>query len=169
MARRIRAQRRVSPPTTPGAQAGLLFGLAGLLPFFVAAAAMWAGFGRIGGWALVAVQALLAYGATIVSFLGGVRWGFELARPGGPDPRMLFASVLPQIGAWALIFLPMPAAYLPARFGGLLLLTALGGGADAVASDLPDWYRALRIPLTLGAGAALLAGLVWSLRLGRAA
>lgn len=165
MPRRLSSARRpLAAPTTPGAQAGWLLGLAGLIPFFVAGAALWAGYGRIGRWALVALQALLVSGATIVSFLGGVRWGFELARPGGPEPRLLFASVLAQIGAWALVFLPMPAADLPVRFGGLLLLLVVQGTADAISRDFPEWYRTLRVPLTVGAGAALAAGLWWALR-----
>lgn len=170
MARRILAGRsRV--PATPGAQAGWLLGAAGLLPFFAAGAAIWAGYGRIGFWALAAVQALLTYGATIVSFLGGVRWGFELQQPGGPAARNLFGSVLPQIGAWTLLFLPIPlpaawggaSAVLAVRFGGVLLLLLVQGVADALSRDFPEWYRTLRIPLTAGAAAAMLAGLVWAL------
>ena len=165
MPRRLSSARRpLAAPTTPGAQAGWLFGLAGLVPFFLAAAALWAGYGRLGRWAFVALQALLFYGATIVSFLGGVRWGFELARPGGPEARMLFASVLAQIGAWALVFLPMPGPALSVRLGGLLLLLMVQGAADAASRDLPEWYRTLRVPLTVGAGAALAAGVVWTLR-----
>ncbi|MBE7218003.1 MAG: DUF3429 domain-containing protein [Caulobacteraceae bacterium] len=166
MPRRLASSRRpLAAPVTAGAQAGWLYGLAGLVPFFVAAAAMWAGPGRLGHWAGVAVLALLAYGATIISFLGGVRWGFELQRPGGPDPRLLFLSVTPQIAAWALLFLPMPGAEpLAWRFGGLLALLVLVGVADVLSRDLPQWYRTLRIPLTVGAGAALLAALAWALR-----
>ena len=163
MARRLARSRPLAPPVTPGAQAGWLFGLAGLIPFFVAAAAMWAGPGRLGHWAGVAVLALLAYSATITSFLGGVRWGFELQRPGGPDPRLLFLSVTPQIAAWALLFMPMPGpAPLAWRFGGLLALLVVVGMADVLSRDLPEWYRTLRIPLTVGAGAALLAALLWT-------
>ena len=122
---------------------------------------MWAGPARLGHWAATAVLALLAYAATIVSFLGGVRWGSELQRPGGPEPRLLFLSVTPQLAAWTLLFMPMPLA---ARFGGLLVVLVLSGVADALSRDLPEWYRTLRIPLTVGAGAALLAALVWALR-----
>ncbi len=161
MARRIARQRRLAAPVTPGAQAGWLFGLAGLIPFFVAAAAIWAGSARMGHWAATAVLALLAYAATIAAFLGGVRWGSELRRPGGPEPRMLFLSVTPQIAAWALMFLPMPLA---ARFGGLLVVLVVTGIADTLSRDLPEWYRTLRVPLTTGAGAAVLAALVWALR-----
>lgn len=166
MPRRLASSRRpLAPPVTPGAQAGWLFGLAGLIPFFVAAAAMWAGPARLGHWAGVSALALLAYAATIVSFLGGVRWGSELQRPGGPDPRLLFLSVIPQLFAWGLLFLPMPgAAPLAVRFGGLLVVLLLVGIADALSRDLPQWYRALRIPLTVGAGAALVAALAWTLR-----
>lgn len=149
-------------PATPGAQAAWLLGLLGLAPFFLAGAVLWAGPGRLGPAVYLAPLALMAYAATIVSFLGGVRWGYELARPAGPDPRLLIASVLPQIAAWALLFAPLAAEV---RFGGLLVLLLIQGGADMLADDLPGWYRALRGPLTAGAAAALLSGLVWTLRL----
>lgn len=166
MARRLASSRRpLAPPVTPGAQAGWLYGLAGLIPFFAAAAAIWAGPERLGRWAAVAALALLSYAATIISFLGGVRWGFELQRPGGPDPRLLFLSVTPQLAAWALLFARMPGATpLAWRFGGLLAVLVVVGVADVLSRDLPEWYRTLRIPLTVGAGVALLAALAWTLR-----
>lgn len=149
-------------PATPGAQAAWLLGMAGLLPFFLSGAVLWAGPGRLGPAVFLAPLALMAYAATIVSFLGGVRWGYELARPAGPDPRLLVGSVLPQIAAWGLLFAPLAS---PARLGGLLLVLLVQGGADMLSDDLPGWYRALRAPLTVGAAAALVSGLVWTLRL----
>lgn len=149
-------------PATPGAQAAWLLGLAGLVPFFLSGAVLWAGPARLGAAVFLAPLALMAYAATIVSFLGGVRWGYELARPAGPDLRMLVGSVLPQIAAWALLFAPLAAS---ARFGGLLLLLLVQGAADMLSDDLPGWYRALRGPLTAGAAAALVSGLLWTLHL----
>ena len=49
--------------------------------------------------------------------------------------------------------------------GGLLVLLLVQGVADMLSGDLPGWYRTLRAPLTVGAAAAIVSGLVWTLRL----
>lgn len=149
--------------SSPGARAAWVLGLSGLLPFFAGGAVVWAGAGRVGGLAFAAPFLLLAYGATISSFLGGVRWGVEVARAEGPGVRRLALSVTPQLAAWALA--AVPGLPLDARFGGLALLLLVQGIADASARDLPDWFRALRIPLTVGAVVALAAAAVWAARL----
>ena len=64
--------------------------------------------------------------------------------------------------AWLLIVAPIPTV---ARWGGLILLVALTGAADAASPDLPPWYRRLRIPLSVGAAVALGSGLAWTLAL----
>ena len=48
-----------------------------------------------------AVFALLAYGATILSFLGAIHWGLALRDPGHPPAVMLVWGVLPSLVAWA--------------------------------------------------------------------
>ncbi len=89
-------------------------GYGGLVPFVGLAAALWV------------VQpadrpfssaALLAYGATIVSFLGAIHWSL-LMRLGGAQPLLawLWGVTPPLLGWVALLLRPTP---------GLLLLTAL--------------------------------------------
>lgn len=152
----------MTAPPPSGARTAWLLGALGLIPFFLAGAALWAGAARLGPLLLVAPVALLAYAVTISSFLGGVRWGVEIARSDGPRPAMLIAGVLPQIAAFGLAAAPLPADY---RFGGLALLLAAQGVADWRAADLPAWYRGLRVPLTAGAVAATVSGLLWTLSL----
>ncbi|MEM9763289.1 MAG: DUF3429 domain-containing protein [Pseudomonadota bacterium] len=143
-------------PLMPGvpAAAGWL-GLAGLLPFFACALAV----------AMlseapqsVATQLLAAYGAVILSFMGGCRWGLAaagLGPDGGLSPWFAYtASVVPSLYAWVVLVLPDPwrMALLALGFLGLLgadyALTARGGA--------PTWWPALRLPLSLGASASLL-------------
>lgn len=141
------------PPlnAVPAAARGL--GFLGLLPFAGAVIG-----GLLPGAPLpgLALTALLAYGASILSFLGGVRWGLAIA---APDPRGLFApllvSVLPSLAGWLALLLPPPA--------GLLLLAAAFVAllvADLRLAGAPPWYAALRLPLTAGAVSALLLGLL---------
>lgn len=151
-------------PARQGERAGWMLGMAGLVPFFLTGAALWAGPQRFGPLVFIAPVALLAYAATIISFLGGVRWGAEMNRAGGARPTILALSTAPQVAAWLLIVAPIPTV---TRYGGLTLLVALTAVWDASSPDLPAWYRGLRIPLSVGAAAAILSGLAWTLVLAR--
>jgi hypothetical protein len=134
-----------------------LLGYAGLIPFAAAAAAL----ALLGPspWRGLASQALSAYGAAILSFLGAVHWGLALhARPGEAPaewPR-LGLGVLPALVGWVSLLLP-------ARPGLLLLaagVLAVAAVETAVARKglLPRNYLALRWQLSLGAAVCLLVG-----------
>ena len=146
--------RRDRPPAGPW-----ILGLAGLVPFvfFTAAAA---------GLApdplpLIAKPAFVAYGAVIVSFLGGVRWGFEIgARPDAPSTPVLAAATAPSIVGWLAFLVQMQAADL--ALGLLAIAFALMWLWDVASSGEgvrrpPNWYPALRTVLTAG---VLLSGAV---------
>ena len=151
-------------PSPPGVRTANLLGYLGLIPFFAAAAVMWAGPRRIEpALFFFAPILLLIYAATIGSFLGGVRWGVEAARAGGPRPLLLLSAVAPQLAAVALIVAPLATAW---RYGGLGVVLLAQGIGDGLAPDLPDWYRRLRFPLTVGAAASVLAGLAWTTTVG---
>lgn len=85
-------------PSTPA----LWLGYAGLLPFVAGAALAWiaptAG-GPTGG------APLLAYAATIVSFLGGIHWGLALRDPLSREGQLLW-GVTPSLVAWAALLVP---------------------------------------------------------------
>jgi hypothetical protein len=133
----------------------LALGLGGLLPFLACAVAIWT------GWCLPLVEdparAMVAYGAVILSFLGGVRWGFAL-RMGdeGLQARALILSVCPSIAAWLLLLGPtlMALAALP-------MLILLLGLADLQLTQIgaPLWYGALRRWLTASVVLLLLIGI----------
>lgn len=133
--------------------------LSGLIPFAVPAALLWI------GPADPALQdragmALLAYGAVILSFLGGVRWGAEINAQGSgglPRPGLLNLSMLGPLAGWGLV--------LWGAFGGLAwpVFVALAGTHglhalwDTDGAGLPLWYRRLRRLAAGGAVAALAA------------
>ena len=137
-------------------------GLAGLVPFFGAAAALWVGPETLRGAALLSLQ---AYAAAILSFLGGARWGLEVGRDAGPRPVSLAFSVLPALAAWLLLVgnLKISPALQLAGFGACLLAA---GVWDARAAAAPAWYRRLRVLLTAGAVVALAIGYVAARKLG---
>lgn len=96
-------------------RAARALGYAGLLPFV--GGAVWLAAGPAGQQALAA-QALAAYAATIVSFLGGIHWGLAFAASGGPSTARLAWGVVPSLLAW-------PALLLPASAGLALLAATL--------------------------------------------
>lgn len=118
-------------------------GLAGLLPFGALALGVVLG---VAG----AQTGLVHYGALILSFMGGCRWGFAAAGLGeGARFGALSLSVLPALYAWGALLLPFAPAALALSVGFLLLfladrrLTASGGA--------PAWWTTLRAPLSAGA------------------
>ena len=99
--------------------------------------------------------ALTAYGAVILSFLGGIQWGLAIAAGGG-NFRRLSVSILPALFAWGGLLLPpgTGALVIAAVFACVLLV-------DIKASrnqEAPSWYPKLRWPLTVVAASALLLG-----------
>lgn len=108
-------------PAAPGPAGGsspsLLarqLGYAGLLPFLGAATASW-----VGGPELqpIAAMVLLTYAAVIVSFLGGIHWGWAMAHPGQGSSTALAWGVTPSLVAWT-------ALLMPSSTGGLWLSAA---------------------------------------------
>lgn len=138
-----------------------VLGLAGLLPFAAGALLVWC---PIEPYAVFGTRALGAYGAVILSFLGGVRWGALLddaARLRRWLPLGL--SVLPSLVAWAALLVP-PAAMFTLLAVGLVLQYL--SDRDAVATgELPAWYGSLRTVLSAGAVLAVLSGLLATLLL----
>ena len=133
-------------------KSGLWLGYMGLLPFL--AGAVWV---ITPGLPLkaIALEALILYGAVILSFLGGVRWGLAIAKMNTKLARPLIFSVIPSLLGWV-------AALLEPRAGLLILALAFTSlyVADLKLSLAPDWYKSLRLPLTAGAVIALLLGLI---------
>ena len=141
-------------PATSIPRVPLLLGLSGLLPFWGLALALFVP--QLVPWSRAANgTALAAYGAIIVSFLGGIRWGLAVAASDQRNTSAHYAnSVLPSLAAWALLLLADPW-----RLAGLGVLALALGPVDAglVSSRLaPAWFGRLRMVLSCGAGAALL-------------
>jgi hypothetical protein len=143
-----------SPRATP--LAPLALGAAGLLPFAVLALATLSGpDAAFGLSAPFARTALVAYGAVVASFLGGIRWGLVAAEPDQGRVTLDYAlAVVPSLLAWAGLALPPPWDL--RAVGALILLWGLVD-QDLIRRGLaPAWLGRLRLALSLGAGAILL-------------
>lgn len=146
---------RSIPGKIPGA--ALLLGLAGLIPFFAGAAAQWASLPLLAQD--TGLKLIIVYGAIILSFLGGIRWGTAIGPYDQGRQTMEFsASVLGSLAGLAAVFLPsIPAlALLVAGFlmQGLWDVMSVDGGR------LPGWFGRLRMILTAGAVISLVAALL---------
>lgn len=140
----------------------LVLGLGGLLPFFASAIAVCMLAGNDSPSSASSDFFLLSlggYGAVILSFLGGIRWGKllgddVLTNQWGP----LSLSVVPSLIAWPALLL-----------GGSLMLLLLATGfaiqyaldrAAVERHELPAWFGRLRLILTSGAIVSLLSAWV---------
>ncbi len=135
--------RRDVPP------AAFILGFLGAVPFVgLAGLAFLAA--PMGVWA---ATALLAYGAIILSFMGGVHWGWAMAAD-EPDFTRLGTSVLPSLLGWGGFLLGGTAGLVVIALGFAALLWL---DLEAVkAGRAAAWYRRLRWPLTLIVVASLL-------------
>ena len=150
------AMRRSLPPLA------LVLGLAGLIPF---AACGYAALTANGG---PAAQALAAYAAVILAFLGGVHWGFALPEPSGRAERArLGLGVVPSLIGWVALLLVIAVgteAGLGLLLVGFALLTVVEARA-ARAGLMPPGYMALRYGLS--AAVLTILAVVLALRLFR--
>jgi len=112
------------------------------VPFVAAAFGCWLDpeIARRGIWLTLG----LTYGAIILSFLGGIRWGVGL---GGRNRGSEFTlSVLPSLAAWTALLLPsiIGVCILIAGF----LMQALWDVTGVQTGRLPGWFGKLRMILT---------------------
>lgn len=146
-------QEKMKSEELPTAALGL--GLAGAIPFILLTPA----FSSLLPEVLSArpIEAQAAYGAVILSFLGGPHWGLAMVRTHAPPHDKVFNinistvryiwSIVPSLLAWpALLLSDIPKMSL------LIVSFSLVLGVDAWCSMqglLPPWYLPLRVLLSL--------------------
>ncbi|XP_008059558.1 transmembrane protein 69 [Carlito syrichta] len=91
----------------------------------------------------------MAYGASFLSFLGGVRWGFALPEgsPAKPDFLNLANSMGPVVFSWF-------ALLISERLSEAIVTVIIGLGLALhielfLLPHYPSWFKALRIAVTL--------------------
>ncbi len=139
----------VIPPSKEGA----ILGYCGLVPFVFLSGVSFLATGTLQHDVLFA---LLAYAASIVSFLGAIHWGLTM-RESHPSARMLVWGVVPSLLAWCALMLGTDTGI------GLLVVTLWA----CLAVDwkvypryrLQNWLG-MRLMLTLIASASCTAALL---------
>ena len=135
----------------------LALGVAGLLPFAAAALAQYVSLPGLAP--AFGLQLGIVYGAIILSFLGGIRWGTAIGPYASSRQALEFpASVLGSLAGLAAIFMPelLGIGLLISGF----LMQALWDVTSVEAGRLPAWFGKFRMGLTAGAVSALIAMLV---------
>ena len=140
-------------------KAALLLGLAGVLPFIV--------FGllaiTLGGGIVtpkLADTLLIGYGANILSFVAGIRWGLALTAHNESDQAVqMTVSVVPSLIAWTACFMPfaygLPVLAFTHAAVAVWDIRAMHNGRG------PVWYAKLRMILaSLAVGILVIVGLV---------
>lgn len=122
-----------------------LLGFAGLLPQLAAVALGAIGYPDNGVIAL-------AYPLLILSFLGGMWWGFAMRRTAGQGPLVLLA-VVPSLTAAALVGVAaIDYAWGLVATGSAIMLTLPVDRWLTERGDAPANWMALRVPLSVGLG-----------------
>lgn len=141
---------RSAPPQVPMA---LMF--AGIIPFVATSGLMFVWRDDPASKVTMAPW-LLVYAAIILSFLGGVRWGVEIAKRERPRFAELGPSILGALAGWGLVMASFRYGALPPIFGAMAGALVLYYLYDAISPELPIWYRRMRLWPTIGAVASLL-------------
>jgi putative flippase GtrA len=126
------------PAPTPAA---LRLGHAGLLPFVLGAVLTW--LVRPDAHPYV-TAALSAYAAVIVSFLGGIHWGFAM-RQSGPATSLSLWGVVPSLVAWVAVMMP---AYAGLVVHGVMLVVCYGVDRRVYPAQGAAAWLTLRFRLT---------------------
>ncbi|HSG23570.1 MAG TPA: DUF3429 domain-containing protein [Azonexus sp.] len=130
-------------------------GYGGLLPFLTLAPASLLDHHHGPLWS----DALFAYGAIILSFIGALHWAFAMTLSELSEKQRsqrFIWSVIPALLAWPAVLLS-PVLAGPLLITGFLLHYGQDRRLDATAT-LPAWYLPLRFRLTTVAGLCLAAG-----------
>jgi len=135
-----------APAGKPPSRLAQRLGYLGLAPFALGALLVWV----VRADALpYAAQALSAWAALVVSFLGGIHWGLAMRRS-APLPRWLWSGMAPVLVAWIAVM--MPAASGLVLSGAMLLAGWLVDRRLYVEHGVGAW---LTLRFRLSAGAAM--------------
>lgn len=128
----------------------MLLGWAGVLPFAALSAFIaFAGNDPFQPWAL---SKLVAYGAIILTFMGGVHWGLIMNRETSDNWKYVVGIAPSLVAVVAVVVEGVPAIVLLAAGFLALLIYDMQIVRQKYA---PQWYSALRLQLTAAVGICL--------------
>jgi len=145
-----------------------ILGYGGLIPPVLLLAVGYAGFEA---WQAKALGYVITYGAMILSFLGGVSWGYAISlKPDDPRPAgktfdsarndLLIYAVLPMlVGFWVLLRMDTDPSH-GYLLAASLLLVAFRDRQIIRDYAKPAWFARLRLHLSIGLVLAVLLALL---------
>lgn len=142
-----------NPVALPRTVAWLGYG--GLIPFLVLTPVSLLDYHYGALWS----DALYAYGAIILSFIGALHWGLAMSLPELSERQrsaLFLWSVVPALIAWPAVLFSPPIAAPLLVFG--FIAHYLQDRRLARQASLADWYLPLRLRLTSVAVVCLIAG-----------
>lgn len=140
----------------------LILGYAGLLPQFAGVATCF-----FGGDSDLGPMFAFGYATLILSFIGGIWWGFAMRDPEGQGQAATLA-VIPSLIAASLILLSiarlLPLSWALIALGCAVILTLLIDRRMVDRGIAPQGWMAMRAPLSVGLGAlTILSGILCGL------
>ena len=134
----------------PASRSAIALGLLGLVPFIVPAVCLWF---VAPVWQDMFARGLVAYGAAILAFLGGIHWGAAIEGADTPAKLWRYAyGLCPLLLAWVVVLCP-PDKALFLLFVGLVAAFSV----DRRVYRGQGWFLNLRAVLTAVAGLSLYA------------
>jgi hypothetical protein len=133
------------PPGNTIEKPAFRLALAGYIPF-LALCAWLVAIADDHVWRADTILLLKAYGAVILSFLGGIRFGLAVAEDDEGLRPSLAGSVVPALVAWIGLWLPDPAAF--ALLAGAFAAQGAWDSISAHRGEAPAWFGRMRIVLT---------------------
>lgn len=127
-----------------------ILGYGGLLPFLGLALLVCFG----GEYRDNLAEALVGYGAVILSFVGALHWGFAMTLPALPATerqQRLVWSVMPALIGWVAMLLPVSWGCWVLASGFTVHLWQ----DRKLANFMPGWYMPMRVRLTVVASLCL--------------
>lgn len=136
-------------------------GYGGLLPFIALASAVWIDSSRSNLWG----DAILVYGAVILSFVGALHWGFAMSQSDMSAHQRTHCfvwSVVPALMAWIALLVKY---VLTPKYACVLLVAGFlihfwQDKRLVKLVEMPVWYLPLRLRLTFVACVSLLLGVL---------
>jgi hypothetical protein len=135
------------------ARVGRNLAYAGVIPFIVLALWLY-GIAPDHPWRQATIALLTGYAVVTLSFLGGIRWGMAVLGRQAERQRDIVLSCVPPLIGWMALATPTPLVFV-----FLAVAYAAQGAWDALTlapGSAPDWFRRVRIQLTVLAVAALI-------------
>ena len=140
------------------ARTGRFLALASFIPFPVLSLWLY-GIAPDHPWRQGTITLLTGYAAVTLSFLGGIRWGISILSPDNQRRRDLVLSAVPPLIGWLTLIALSP----PLVFVLLAAAFAAQGAWDSLTlppGSAPDWFRRLRVLITILTVAALVLAFV---------